>query len=680
MGLGWLVPALLAGLAALVVPILVHLRQRERRDPVGFPSLMFLRRVPSRTAERRRITHPLLLLLRALAIAALVAAFARPFWRQADPSPAAGDVQRTLIVAVDRSLSMGYRGVWERVRDSIDAALGTLGAGDQAALVAFDDVAEVLARPSADLSGLRALLAGLEPGSGDSRIAPAVRVVRDLAAEARGTAIDVVIVSDLQRHAMAGLESVERIPGASMRFVSVAEPDPANARVVQVEVDRRTEGRRTRLAVSAPIASKGVAGRETRAALLVNGRELASTRVTLSASGTTTASFEPVWIAEGDGVAAVALEPDALAADDTLRFSLTAAAGVPVLLLVPPGTPAEDAVFLERALAINRAPALAVTVRRGAAPSERDLEQSRVVVVADAGGVTTAGMTGLRSFVEGGGGLLMIAGRSAPGAGSPWLPAAIGGTVDRTTDRGGRLGQLDGDHPVFEPFKEALARDFGAARFFRYRDLTADSSAQVVARFDDGRPALVDGVFGTGRVVVSALAVGTLWSDFALQPVFLPLMQQLVGHVGQLREEKRWYAAGEAAALPQGTEALTLVDPSGESRRLAADSIRTVTLDAVGIYQLRSDVATAPLAQLAVNPAPAESDLTAITPADALTQLRAPADSATAPTVAPLTATEQEQRQSGWSILLILALSALGAETLYTARATRRARDTGGTA
>lgn len=678
MGLGWLVPALLAGLAAILVPVLVHLRQRERRDPIAFPSLMFLRQVPSRTAERRRITHPLLLLLRALAVAALVAAFARPFWRQADPSPAAGKVARTLIVAVDRSLSMGYRGVWERAQDSIGAVLSTLGSGDQAALIAFDDAAEVLARPSADLAGLRGLVVSLTPGSGRSRIGPAIRVARDLAAEARGSAIEVVVVSDLQRHALAGLESVERIPGAAMRFISVAESDPVNARVVQVEVDRRTEGRRTRLTVSAPIASKGAAGRSTRATLLVNGRELASTQVTLSASGMTTASFDPVWIAEGDGIAAVALEPDALAADDTLRFSLTAAAGVPVLLLVPPGTPAEEAVFLERALMINRSPALAITVRRSATPSAADLGQSQVVVVVDGGGVSPAGMAALRGFTERGGGVVLGAGRSAFRGDAGWLPATIGGTIDRMNDRGGRLGQLDGDHPVFEPFKEALSRDFGAARFFRYRDLTADSSAQVVARFDDGRPALIDGSSGAGRVVVSALAVGTLWSDFALQPVFLPLMQQLVSHVGQLREEKRWYTAGEAAAIPQDTRALTLIDPSGGSQRIAADSNRTVILPAIGFYQLRSDLAAAPVAQLAVNPAPEESELTSVTPADALAQLRAPTDSAAAPTVAPLTAVEQERRQSWWSILLILAFLALGAETLYTVRAARRVRETGG--
>ncbi|MDX2056495.1 MAG: BatA domain-containing protein, partial [Gemmatimonadales bacterium] len=104
MGLGWLVPAFLAGLAALVVPILVHLRQREKREPIRFPSLMFLRKVPHRTSERRRITHPILLLLRALAVTALVAAYARPYRRRADARHADGVAGRAIVVAIDRSV------------------------------------------------------------------------------------------------------------------------------------------------------------------------------------------------------------------------------------------------------------------------------------------------------------------------------------------------------------------------------------------------------------------------------------------------------------------------------------------------------------------------------------------------------------------------------------------------
>ena len=84
MGLGLLVPAFLAGLAALVIPIVLHLRHRDKDRPQRFPSLMFLQQLPIRIAERRRITDLPLLLLRLLALVLLVLAFARPvFSRQA---------------------------------------------------------------------------------------------------------------------------------------------------------------------------------------------------------------------------------------------------------------------------------------------------------------------------------------------------------------------------------------------------------------------------------------------------------------------------------------------------------------------------------------------------------------------------------------------------------------------
>ena len=42
MGLAFLVPAFLAGLLAIGLPIWVHLRNRPKTDTVEFPSLMFI--------------------------------------------------------------------------------------------------------------------------------------------------------------------------------------------------------------------------------------------------------------------------------------------------------------------------------------------------------------------------------------------------------------------------------------------------------------------------------------------------------------------------------------------------------------------------------------------------------------------------------------------------------------
>ena len=75
--MSFLSPLFFVGLAALAVPILVHLIQRERKDLVPFPSLMFLQRIPYQSVERRRIQHWALLLMRAAAMASMPSHAAR---------------------------------------------------------------------------------------------------------------------------------------------------------------------------------------------------------------------------------------------------------------------------------------------------------------------------------------------------------------------------------------------------------------------------------------------------------------------------------------------------------------------------------------------------------------------------------------------------------------------------
>ena len=114
--MSFLAPAFFVGLAALAIPVIIHLIQRERKTIVEFPSLMFLRRIPYQSVRRRRIRHWLLLLMRAAAMAMIVAAFARPFFRQGALASTATGGARELVVLLDQSASMGYADHWDKAR------------------------------------------------------------------------------------------------------------------------------------------------------------------------------------------------------------------------------------------------------------------------------------------------------------------------------------------------------------------------------------------------------------------------------------------------------------------------------------------------------------------------------------------------------------------------------------
>ena len=66
--MSFLTPLFLLGLVGLGLPILVHLIQRERKNVVQFPSLMFLRRIPYESVQRRRIRNWVLLMMRLAAL------------------------------------------------------------------------------------------------------------------------------------------------------------------------------------------------------------------------------------------------------------------------------------------------------------------------------------------------------------------------------------------------------------------------------------------------------------------------------------------------------------------------------------------------------------------------------------------------------------------------------------
>src|SRR5436305_10834592 len=174
--MGFVAPLVLGALAVLAIPVLLHLIQREKKRVVEFPSLMFVRRIPYQSVRRRRIRHWALLMLRAAAIALIVAAFARPFLRRGAAAAVAGGGAREVVILLDQSASMGYGDHWTRATDAARAVVRGLGADDRATLVLFDKNAEENMRATSDRTRLEAAIDAAHVGSGATRYGPALKL------------------------------------------------------------------------------------------------------------------------------------------------------------------------------------------------------------------------------------------------------------------------------------------------------------------------------------------------------------------------------------------------------------------------------------------------------------------------------------------------------------------------
>src|SRR3954467_12727199 len=128
--MAFLAPIFFAALLTLAVPVIIHLTQREKKQVVQFPSLMFLQKIPYQSVRRRRIRDWPLLAMRLAAILLIVLAFSRPFFRQQAVALASSMGPREVVVLLDPSYSMAYGDRWDRAKAAARRTIQGLSRSD----------------------------------------------------------------------------------------------------------------------------------------------------------------------------------------------------------------------------------------------------------------------------------------------------------------------------------------------------------------------------------------------------------------------------------------------------------------------------------------------------------------------------------------------------------------------
>jgi hypothetical protein len=672
--MAFLAPLFFVGLAALAIPVLIHLIQREKKQIQHFPSLMFIRQVPYKSVQRRRIHNWLLLMVRLAALLLIVLAFARPFFRSNDVAAAPGVGAREVVVLLDQSYSMAYGDRWDRARAAARDALNTLGPSDRGSVVLFSNNAEIATRSTSEKSRLIGAIPAAAPSAGSTRYAPALKVAGSILAESPLPRKEAILISDFQRGGWRGEEG-SRLPlGAKLTPVSVGGPATApNVAVTSVQLARSTFTDKERVAVTAAVVNRAeqpISGGTL--ALEIDGRAIQTEPLTVPANGTASVAFMPFTVTGRNVRGTVRVGNDALPADNAFNFVVSPA--VPVRVAVLSGTTSAG-LYLMRALAIGEAPHFEVDVRTPDTLSDTDLGRASVVLLND---VTVPAALGRRlaRYVSGGGGLFVAAGpRATWPSDVDALPAVLTGPVDRSRDAA-RIGALEFGHPVFEVFRAPRSGDFSSARVYGYRNATPAADAQVLARFDAGAPAVLERRVGMGRVLLWTSGLDLSWSDLPIKPVFLPFIHRSLVHLANYREPEPWLTVGQvldpdaAGVLPgSGRVAIT---PSKKRLPIGDEGAEVLELTEQGFYEVRHQDGKAGEADMTVvasNVDAAESDLTAMDPKEIVAASVGTADGTSAAQGGvPLTPEAQERSQRLWWYALLVGILLLGADTLLSNR------------
>jgi hypothetical protein len=677
---------MLAGMAALAIPVLIHLLLKRRKKRVHFSTIRFFLQQDEQSSRRRKLRNWFLLALRLLIVSLLVLAFARPYSRQSEAS-AAGRKPHRVVFVLDRSASMLATGTegqrWALAKDQMQKVISGLESKDTAALIECATHANLLSG-FAPPASVAQLLRDLGPGYGTSSLGEGLQqAVKILAGGGPGAVSTIYLVTDLQKSACRNLSSSPIPQGIEVKVLAVGDLSSPNLAVVRLDTEPR-DGASPQVVIASfsdedsPSAAVDVT---------IDDRRIASQVISLKSGASTNVELflppqKPGW----HDVKAAIRARDSFEADNSRYSCFFVPEPAQVLIVEPPGAAhvfEQQSFFVTSALdptkdSTNSVPGAfnltqvspeELTAALGA--SRNGLSWNVAVLPGLKDLPVGIGKT-LASLVEAGGGLILFLGEgmSANRYNSELvnlLPARIGDPDTSPAVRSPwRIALYDTNTLAFSAFRLPNSGDLRIPEFTKRYSLDPTEGASRIAFFEDGIPLVVVRAVGRGRVALVNTSADTAWSDWPKHKTFVPFLHGLTKYIAQKAShdavlDSNEYTAGEDFEIETGSAGrlaqFTLRSPDGKETQLKADDhgrLRDPGMALPGTYSLRDKVGHE-IRRMVLNLPVQESNLEALRPADLQQQLVRVQDNPKQTLAAGLFGSRNDQREF-WTALLLGAL------------------------
>jgi hypothetical protein len=693
-------PFALLAMAAVAVPLFLHLFNLRRPTTVDFSSLAFVKELQETAVQRVRIKEWLLLALRMLAIACLVLAFAQPTLT-GNLAGVGASVRTAHGLVVDNSLSMGVDS------DQGGTALDRAKQQGQGVLRTVDDGDEVVVWPTArpgdgrpalgtNVGVARDALANLEARPGAATMAQAVGAAARAVAESSAPRTVVYVASDLQRSTLGDSVATQVPEGVQVRLLPVGTRTPTNVGVRDVAVVSRIAEVGQPVQIEATLVNHGAEPlRNYVASVYLAGQRVAQATTTLEPGLETTVSFTVTPQQRGWLKGAVVTEDDDFPVDDRHHFTLNVPEERRVLVVRGAG---QQTRYVDLALSsemIADRIAFRTTRIEETQLAATGLGRYDAVLLVGPRSLSSGEVDALVRYVERGGGVLLFPSEQArPETYDALLEALDAGTVrgfsgaPSGSQSVASFERVDLEHPLFEGvFNRERRRTAEVEQpeiYYTMNLRPSGRAGQTLIELSNGVPFLHEVRHGGGVVLVTAVAPTPRWSDLPVRGLFIPLLYRSVYYLSAgASVAGEQLVAGEPGELritgiAPGT-ALRLVGPEGtevapDQRSLFGATLLRVgrTLDVPGVYDVKAGERL--VRRVAVNVDPAESNLQVAPPDSAATTLQAVLGSS----VRVLAGTAEEDvaetlrtQRAGteiWNVFLLLALGFLVTEMLVASQ------------
>ena len=552
-------PALLLGLAAASIPVLIHLLNLRKLKKIEFSTLHFLKELQKNKIRRVKLKQWLLLALRVLIILMIVTAFARPTLEGISIGGTTSAAKTTAVFILDDTFSMSVvdqkGSFFNQAKETIKRLLNQLEEGDDVGLILVSGDQEYELPLTTNIGSLVERLNELQISNASGTINSALKAVSEIISQSKNFNKEIYLLTDFQKGRIAINENINNLSQVLKEQVKLYSFDLAEGVVYNIGIDDlqvTTKIFERDKPVSFEVTISNYSEQVVNnlvVSLFLSGKRSAQQSLNLNPDETRVVLIEGITEQTGYIDAYVEIEDDDIRQDNTRFASVYIPEVISILLLYENLT---DTKFIKLALqpAVENGN-LKITEHNFSKINSLQLSNYDVVILVGRHG--NLSLENLIDHVRKGGGLAVFPSSvpDLPGfqklTGKMMLPSPTAVVVgsDENTDPVD-FDNTDFNHPVFQNiFRDDEKKEIESPQINSYYKISPKGKGNSLITLLEGSSFLSEYKISSGRVFLFNVAPVLKWSDFPLKSIFAPLIYKSIYYLSAKRNTDIRYISGE---------------------------------------------------------------------------------------------------------------------------------------
>lgn len=549
-------PAVLFGLLAASIPIIIHLLNLRKLKKIDFSTLQFLKELQKNKIRKIKIKQWLLLALRVLIILAIVTAFARPTIVGVSIGGTTSAAKTTAVFILDDTFSMSVvdqnGSYFNQAKEAIKNILTQFEEGDEFGLVLVShqpDEIEMTSNLNKFVQEVDATNISYASGKLNNSIIKAAELI----GEAKNFNKEIYVLTDFQKGRLANEDEIIDLKeqlGEQVRLYTFnySGKEVFNFGIDDLKLNTQIFEKDKPVKFEATLKNYSERTKDNLVvSLFINGERLAQQSINLNSGESKIANLEASARNFGYNDAIIEIEEDDIIQDNKRYTSFFISEKIPVLILADD---VNDTKLIEAALkSVSEKGYFDITIKKTEQISGVSLNNFQVIILlSDNFGNESVK---LNQFLSSGKGIIIFPPSENGSSGFNSSLNSIGITsagsfVKLEAGQSIHFSETDFNHPLFENiFMDEKKKQIESPEIFSYFKINPGGKGKSIIKLQDESSFLSEYSIGDGKVLLFSSSPVFSWSDFPIKGIFAPLVTKSVMYLSAYNKNEVNYFAGE---------------------------------------------------------------------------------------------------------------------------------------